>query len=203
MKVLIVEDHPIIINTLSKIFLDIYPDALIKSSTNTEDAVKDLQSNTFDLIISDLDFDGEKRFTVAELAKKHQIKCIIYSGHYNKAFIKKAMELDVIGFVSKLGNIYDLQYALKNYQTLRNYICKFCESQNHQTNNNEILHPDITGIEEHILDLLLIQKPRKEIAKGLDITAGSLNTYINRMTAKNNCKLVGLIHRYIVWKKNK
>jgi DNA-binding NarL/FixJ family response regulator len=77
MKVLIVEDHPIIINTLSKIFLDIYPDALIKSSTNTEDAIKDIQSNTFDLIISDLDFDGEKRFTVAELAKKHQIKCII------------------------------------------------------------------------------------------------------------------------------
>jgi len=203
MKFLIVEDHPIIINTLSKILLDIYPDALIKSSTNTEDAVKDLQSYTFDLIISDLDFDGEKRFTVAELAKKHQIKCIIYSGHYNKAFIKKAMELDVIGFVSKLGDIYDLQYALKNYQSLRNYICKFCESQNHQTNNNEILPPDLTGIEEHILDLLLIQKPRKEIAKGLDITAGSLNTYINRMTAKNNSNLVGLIHRYIVWKKYK
>ena len=203
MNVLIIEDHPIIINTLSKILLDIYPDALIKSSTNTEDAVKDLQSHTFDLIISDLDFDGEKRFTVAELAKKHQIKCIIYSGHYNKAFIKKAMELDVIGFVSKLGNIYDLQYALKNYQSLKNYICKFCESQNLQTDNNEILPPDLKGIEELILDLLLIQKPRKEIAKELDITAGSLNTYINRMTAKNNCNLVGLIHRYIVWKKNK
>ncbi len=203
MNVLIVEDHPIIINTLSKILLDIYPDALIKSSTNTEDAVKDLQSHTFDLIISDLDFDGEKRFTVAELAKKHQIKCIIYSGHYKKAFIKKAMELDVIGFVSKLGNIYDLQYALKNYQSLKNYICKFCESQNLQTDNNEILPPDLKGIEELILDLLLIQKPRKEIAKELDITAGSLNTYINRMTAKNNCNLVGLIHRYIVWKKNK
>lgn len=203
MNVLIVEDHPIIINTLSKFLLDIYPDALIKSSTNTEDAVKDLQSHTFDLIISDLDFDGEKRFTVAELAKKHQIKCIIYSGHYNKAFIKKAMELDVIGFVSKLGNIYDLQYALKNYQSLKNYICKFCESQNLQTDNNEILPPDLKGIEERILDLLLIQKPRKEIAKELDITAGSLNTYINRMTAKNNCNLVGLIHRYIVWKKNK
>jgi DNA-binding NarL/FixJ family response regulator len=183
--------------------LDIYPDALIKSSTNTEYAVKDLQSDTFDLIISDLDFDGEKRFTVAELAKKHQIKCIIYSGHYNKAFIKKAMELDVIGFVSKLGNIYDLQYALKNYQSLNNYICKFCDSQNLQTDNNEILPPDLKGIEERILDLLLIQKPRKEIAKELDITAGSLNTYINRMTAKNNCNLVGLIHRYIVWKKNK
>ena len=203
MNVLIIEDHPIIINTLSKILLDIYPDALIKSSTNTEDAVKDLQSHTFDLIISDLDFDGEKRFTVAELAKKHQIKCIIYSGHYNKAFIKKAMELDVIGFVSKLGNIYDLQYALKNYQSLKNYICKFCESQNLQTDNNEILPPDLKGIEDRILDFLLIQKPRKEIAKELDITAGSLNTYINRMTAKNNCNLVGLIHRYIVWKKNK
>ena len=60
------------------------------------------------------------------------------------------------------------------------------------------LKVSLTEIEEHILDLLLIQKPRKEIAKGLDITTGSLNTYINRMTAKNNCNLVGLIHRYIV-----
>lgn len=203
MKVLIVEDQPIIINTLSNILLEIYPDALIKSCTSTEDAFKVLQTNKFDLIISDLDFGGEKRFAVAELAKKHQIKCIIYSGHYNQAFIKKAMELDVIGFVSKLGNIYDLKYALKNYKSLKNYICNFCETQNLQTDNNEILSPDLKGIEEHILDLLLIQKPRKEIAKTLDITAGSLNTYINRMTAKNNCNLIVLIHRYIVWKKNK
>ena len=203
MRVLIVEDQPIIITTLSNILLEIFPLVTKNSTTSTSDALELISKFKFDLIISDLDFNGEKRFAVAEVANENNIKCIIYSAHYNSAFIKKGKELNVAGFVSKLGNIIDLQFALKNYNTLNNYICSFCEMKNKQAESNEILFPDLKGIEERILDLLLIQTPRKEIATELNITNDSLNTYINRMTAKNNCNLLVLIHRYIVWKRNK
>ena len=203
MKILIVEDQSIIIKTLSNLIREIYSDAIIKSANTTLLAKEILRSVAFDLIITDLDFNGEKRFSAAALAEEYKTRCIVYTAHYNIAFIKKAMELNVAAFVSKLGSLDDLQYALKNYKTIENYICSYCEKQNSPVENTEIISPDLNHIEELILDKLLVQIPRKDIAKELKITSDSLNTYINRMAARNNCNLLVLTHRYIIWKRSK
>lgn len=203
MRVLIVEDQHIILHTLSGLVKELYPKAIISCTTTTVEAMTALKNLSYDIIIADLDFNGEKRFSVVTLAKEYNTKCIIYSAHYNLAFIKRAQELGVVGFISKLGNLEDLKYALKNFNSLEKYVCSYCQLQNKPTESNEILSPNLTAIEETILDKLLIQTPRKEIAKELNITANSLNTYINRMAIKNNCNLLVVIHRYIVWKRSK
>jgi DNA-binding NarL/FixJ family response regulator len=148
-----------------------------------------------------LDFKGEKQFDVVELARVYGLKCIVYSGNFNKAFINKSIEMGAIAFVSKLGSLDDLCYVIKNFLTIEHYVCSFCKQNN--VSNNEFLFPDLKGIEELILDRLLTQTPRKEIAKEFKIKNDTLNTYINRMTTKNNCNLLALIHRYIIWKRSK
>jgi len=203
MRVLITEDQPILIKIISNLILEIYPNAIIESATEINSAVLLIKSYVFDLIISDLDFNGEKRFFVVELAKKDNIKCIIYTGHYNIAFIDKAFNIGVVAFISKMGDIDDLRYALLNYKTIENHLCNFCTQQNKTSSiYDEISIPNLTGNDERILNYLLSQKPRKSIAKELKITINTLNTYINRMTLKNNCNLLVLTHRYIIWKRS-
>ena len=203
MRLLITEDQPILINILSKVIKELYPNAIINSATDINSAIQFIKTFEFDIILADLDFNGEKRFSVVELAKQNNIKCIIFTGHYNKAFIDNALDIGVVAFVSKMGNIDDLRYALLNYKTIENFICNFCRQQSVTTPiYNEILIPDLNGSEERILNYLLTQKPRKHIAKELKITLNTLNTYINRMTIKNNCNLLLLIQRYIIWKRS-
>lgn len=203
MKILITEDQPMLIDTLSKVILEVHPLSIIKSATEIKSAIRLVNTYKFDIIISDLDFDGEKRFTIVEIAKSQNIKCIIFTGHYNNAFIKKAQSIGVVAFISKMGKIDDLKYALKNYSVLENHVCSFCKKKNIDSSMfNEILIPDLNGNDERILNHLLFQKSRKFIANELKITKNTLNTYINRMTAKNNCNLLALIHRYIIWKRN-
>jgi DNA-binding NarL/FixJ family response regulator len=203
MRVLITEDQPILINVLSNVVLEIFPNSIIKSATDINTAIQFIKSFEFDIILADLDFNGEKRFSVVELAKKNNIKCIIFTGHYNKAFIDNALDIGVVAFVSKMGNIDDLRYALLNYQTIEDFVCSFCIQQTITSPiYNEILIPELNGNDERILNYLLSQKPRKIIAKELKITMNTLNTYINRMTTKNNCNLLVLIHRYIIWKRS-
>ena len=129
MRILITEDHPILINTLSNITLEIFPNATIKSATEIKTAIGFIDSFEFDIILADLDFNGEKRFSVIELAKQNNIKCIIFTGHYNKAFIDNALDIGVVAFISKMGNIDELRYALLNYKTIENYVCNFCKQQ--------------------------------------------------------------------------
>jgi DNA-binding NarL/FixJ family response regulator len=203
MKVLITEDQPILIPILTNVILDIYPDAIIKTATDIHLATQLIRVFDFDIILADLDFNGEKRFSIVEQAKQLNIKCIIFTGHYNKAFIDKAKEIGVVAFVSKMGNIDELRYALMNYRTLVNYVCNFCKKQiKPDLISQEILIPDLNASDERILNYLLAQKPRTIIAKELKITSNSLNTYINRMTIRNNCNLLVLIHRYIIWKRS-
>lgn len=203
MRVLITEDQPILINILSNVISELYPYVTIKSATDINTAIQFIKSFEFDIILADLDFNGEKRFSVVELAKQNHIKCIIFTGHYNKAFIDNALDIGVVAFVSKMGNIDDLRYALLNYKTIENYVCNFCMQQSITSPiYYEILIPDLNGNDERILNYLLAQKPRNIIAKELKITLNTLNTYINRMTMKNNCNLLVLIHRYIIWKRS-
>lgn len=203
MRVLITEDQPILINVLSNVVLEIFPNSIIKSADDINTAIQFIKSFEFDIILADLDFNGEKRFSVVELAKKNNIKCIIFTGHYNKAFIDNALDIGVVAFVSKMGSIDDLRYALLNYQTIENFVCSFCIQQSITSPiYNEILIPELNGNDERILNYLLTQKPRKIIAKELKITMNTLNTYVNRMTMKNNCNLLVLIHRYIIWKRS-
>lgn len=203
MKFLIVDDQPIIIKAVSQTILDIYPSSKIMGVNTITEASNILKNVNFDLIIASLDFKGEKQFDVVELAKFYGNKCIVYSGHFNTAFIKKSQELGAIAFISKLGSLDDLCYAIKNFRKLEHFICRFCKQNDSSNSRHEFLWPNLKGVDELILDRLLIQMPRNKIAKELKLTRDSLNTYINRMNVRNNCNLLVLIHRYIIWKRSK
>lgn len=203
MKFLIVDEQPIIIKALTQTILEYYPGSNINGVSNIAAASSSIKKYNFDLIIASLDFKGEKQFDIIALAKIYELKCIVYSGHFNIAFINKSFEFSAIAFISKLGDLDELSYAIKNFRTLDRYICSFCKQSNLSKNKNEFLFPDLKGFEELILDRLLTQMPRRKIAKEFKIKSDTLNTYINRMTAKNNCNLLALIHRYIIWKRSK
>jgi DNA-binding NarL/FixJ family response regulator len=114
MRVLITEDQPILIEMLSNVILEVYPNTNIKSAREISTAIQLIESFEFDIILADLDFNGEKRFSIVEFAKNANIKCIIFTGHYNKAFIDKAQDIGVVAFISKMGNIDELKYDLNN-----------------------------------------------------------------------------------------
>ena len=122
MKVLIAEDQTPIINALEKIILDVFPDVEVTSSQTTMRAIRLIDKTRFDLVISDLDFQEGKRFSVVIAAKKKRIPCIIYSLYYNKSLTEKAKELMVAAYVCKLGKLDHISYAIENFQSLDRFI---------------------------------------------------------------------------------
>ena len=198
MIILILEDQ---INT--QVFLDQhlkmhYPEAEVIIYVNFNDASNSLNENTIDLVITDLDFDGEKEFSLLSVAHELNIPCIIYTAHYNHSYIEKAQQYNFCAFICKLGEIEDLSFAIKNFQNLKHHTCQFIHQQ-HQKEELIITEPILTGTQKIVLQNLIYGRSREEIAAKLKIKTSTLYSYIRDMMEKNQCNLNELIFRYTFW----
>lgn len=199
MKILIAEDQPPIIITLEKIIKDIYPNAVVSTSLTTAKAISYLKKKKFDLVISDLDFEEGKRFTVADEAKKNDTPCIIYSLYYNKTLTDKANELMVAGFVCKLGQLDHIIYAIQNFKNLDNYRCPVTLKKQKTTSSKPMKRLKIGDREEEMLRLIISGKTQKEISETMGITINTVRSNFRDIIKKNNSTLPQIIRNYLDW----
>jgi DNA-binding NarL/FixJ family response regulator len=200
MKIVLLEDHSHTLIFLQEQLAAIYPHAHIYAYAQYKEASSCIHTQSIDLVVTDLDFDGEKEFALVADAYQKQIPCIIYSAHYNTSYLNKASAYAYRAFICKLGGIDELLYALKHYTTLELYQCQFIQNQ-HSKEEHSIAEPILNGVEQSILKFIIQGKERKEIAEKLKIKSNTLNSYIRDMVVNNNCSLYELIHRYVVWHK--
>ena len=200
MKILLLEDHSSTLAFLKQQLGALYPNANIFAFAHYKEAEICIHTQAIDLVITDLDFDGEKEFALVADAYQQQIPCIIYSAHYNQSYLNKAKDYAYRAFICKMGDIGELLYALKHYAELDLYQCQFIQKQ-HSKEEHSIAEPILNGVEKSILKFIIQGKERKEIAEKLKIKSNTLNSYIRDMVVNNDCSLYELIHRYVVWHK--
>lgn len=198
MKIVLVEDQTMALQFMFQMCQQLYPTAQIIKYSSHDEAHKALDHST-DLLITDLDFDGDKRFALVELAMKHKIPCIVYSAFYKPTFVRKALEFQVRAFISKLGQIEDLKFAIANYSTLTAYICSFVQNQLQNKLLLDVQELSLSPTENKILSMLVQGFDRKEIANKLKIQQTTLNSYIKEMKNKNNLGLAELVRNYVYW----
>ena len=199
MKIVIVEDQTQTLHFLEHLCLEIYPQAQIFLIKIQVDAIKILETQNIDLVITDLDFDGEKRFLIAKIAMELNIPCIIYSGFYKPTFVRKAIDLQVKGYVCKLGKIEDLRFILENFKTNTTYVCSFISEQSDNENLTDVQELSLTPSEQKILLMLIQGSKRKFIASKLNIKQSTLNSYIQDIKDRNNLSLAELVRNYVYW----
>lgn len=199
MKILIVEDQTQTLHFLEHLCLGIYPKSQIFLVKIQVDAIKILETQNIDLVITDLDFDGEKRFFAVKRAMELNIPCIIYSGFYKPTFVRKAIDLQVKGYVCKLGKIEDLKFILENFETHIAYTCSFISKQSEKSNLTDVQELILTPSEQKILQLLIQGSERKLIANKLNIKQSTLNSYIQDIKVRNNLSLAELVRNYVYW----
>ena len=201
MKVLIVEDQQPSIKFIEYRVKIHYPEADIIAVSTTKEIERIFSETNLSLVISDLDFDGDKRFIVLEKCSNHKIPSIVYSAHYNISFVEKAMSFKPRAYVCKLSDTSEFDYALKNYKNLFKHKCSFIKSKLHH--NVEVSEPILKPVHEAILLETIKGAQRRVIAKKLGKKINTINSYVKEMVEMNECSLIELIHRYSNWKKVK
>lgn len=118
-QVIIIDDHQMVLQGLTAL-LNTHPGiSVIKTFTNGHDAISELNQLDADVILTDINMPVINGFDTAKgiLALDSNAKIIMLSMEVKKAYVDKAMNENIFGYISKSAPIEEVVSAIKKVYT--------------------------------------------------------------------------------------
>lgn len=184
MKIMIVDDHPMVIEGCRGI-LSKYDDIELIEAKNSDEALKSFLSKKPDLVILDINMPGVTGFDLFRdiLEINRNAKIIVFSMNDDPVFATQAIELGACGFLAKGEDPRELMQAIEAFKRGEKYLSNNLALQLAFSNSNRNRNPlDILNRrEKDILRHIAEGKDTGEIAYALDISY---------KTVANNCIVI-------------
>jgi DNA-binding NarL/FixJ family response regulator len=196
MKVLLVDDHAILLDGVKSLLSHEVSVDVIGEANSAEQALEFLKTNKADLLITDFNLPGMDGLSLVRLVKKlsPDTKIIVLSMHDETHLVKEILKEGVEGYVLKNDSHKELKMAIQYVQEGKIYL----SNNINRIIINSLNFPDedrlLTDREREILKLIAREFPNKKIAEQLFISERTVETHrknIFRKTKTNT--LVGLI----------
>ena len=102
-KIIIADDHPVVMQALKQIILEEFPGVYVEEATDTLSLLEKVSGNTWHLVISDLAMPGGGGFFALEKIKssKKKLPVIIISTYPAEQYASPILKAGAEDFVSK------------------------------------------------------------------------------------------------------
>lgn len=196
MKVLLVDDHAILLDGIKSLLSQEGSLNVIGQAQSAEQALEFLKNNKIDLLITDFNLPGMDGLNLVRLVKKlsPDTKIILLSMHDETHLVKEILKEGVEGYVLKNDSHKELKMAIQYVKEGKVYL----SNNINRIIINSMKFPELdrllTDREREILKLIAKEFSNKEIAEQLIISERTVETHrknIFRKTKTNS--LVGLI----------
>lgn len=191
MKIILIDDHSLFAEGLSKIIADRFTNADIQyfqSIKSFEDAAVERQE--IDLIISDIELPGEDVFPFFE--EYAQVPILVISMHNKLHVIRKCLELGVKGYILK----DDHDKFEKAIKMLLNNDTYYSPQVKKKLKLLETRENILTPKEETIIRLIAEGKSNNDIADELFISINTIKTHRKNIHSKLNMSSTGELIKY-------
>lgn len=199
-KIIIVDDHQILIDGLSAILSTNNDIEIIKTYTNGLKLIDEFETLQPDVVLTDISMPQMDGFELTKQIKKlnPNIQVLALSMSANIVDINKMIEAGIAGYVLKnAGNNELIEAILKVAQGKVHFSDDVVQEMikgTHTKNNKEEEQPKLTERELEILKLIVQELNNAEIADTLFISERTVETHRKNMIRKFNTKtIVGLI----------
>ncbi len=206
-RVLIIEDHPIVANSIRDVLAQVFAEDLhIDITGNMLDAINSIKSINYRIVIADLTLDDKKFFKHIELCKLRQIPCLIFSASTQYSIIKECLNRGASGYVMKSSKMIELQQAILAVlkKTQVPFLCNrssstYSSSEVMDGIKQEIPKPILSATEEAVLKLIMDGRRINEIAEVFSNSPNTIKKHRHNMIQNNNCTIDNIIKRYLFW----
>jgi len=195
MKILLVDDHTILLDGIANLLAKSAYDLIEKANTVNE-ALDYFKETEFDILITDFNLIDDNGLTLIRKVKKiyPNLKIIVLSMHDEAHLVKEILKEGVDGYVLKKDSHLDLVEALETVNKGKVYLSddinKILLKSLHHDEETKLL----TDREQEILRLIAEENTSKMIAEKLFISERTVETHrknIFRKTKTNT--VVGLL----------
>lgn len=195
-RVCLVDDHAILMDGVKSLLNASEDYEVVATATNAEDALKYLQHNPVDILISDYSLPGMDGLGLVRVLQriKPEVKVIVMSMHDEAHLVKEILKEGIKGYLLKKDSQKELLLALEQVRAGKVYLSNEINSLLIENLQNPDEGKLLTDREREILKLIAKEYTNKDIAEELFISERTVETHrknIFRKTKTNS--LVGLI----------
>ena len=173
-QALLVDDHPIIRESLKQLLQKTFPSILIRESTGTDSALEEICSYPWTFVILDINLPSQNGLRIIRKIQTccPQIPIIVFSLFSENQYRLRALRAGAVDYVSKEGSPLKLVDVIK------------CVLRGKTKASENIIRIVLSPRETEILTLLAKGMNRQEIAQALTINEKTVSTYKARLLQK-------------------
>ncbi len=197
--VLIVEDHPIVSDSLANIITGSDLNIQCLHAPNAAKGLAFLNGNSFDLILLDINLPDMNGIEFCKIAKSRfpGIRILALTTIAQRHVVEKMLDQGADGFILKTSDVDDIIGGIRKVLSGKQYLGKGVkELMNGHSNDNADL-PMITKRESEILQLIADGLTNQEIADKLFISIFTVDSHrknlLLKFSAKNTATLVKIV----------
>jgi DNA-binding NarL/FixJ family response regulator len=192
-KILIADDHAVVRKGLKQILLEEFPAATIAEVGDAEDMLKQIMSEPWDVVISDLNMPGRSGLdALQQIRTSHpELPVLILSVHPEEQYAIRVLKAGASGYLSKESASDELVKAVQRVLLGKKYISqavaeKLATSFSGSTGKQPQEY--LSDREFDVMKLLASGKTISEIAEMRLLSVTTVSTYRARVMAKLNLK---------------
>ena len=195
MKILVVDDHQIILDGLASIFNQLPDFDVVGYLDSATDALKYIKNLKIDVLLTDIEMpDKNGIWLINEVKKNHpDVYILVLSMHNNAAYIQELYKLGIDGYLLKTTTKEELKSSLENVvKGKKQFSSEITEEI--LNINRKVNHHNFSKRELEVLDLLAEGLNTKEIAERLYLSSKTIEKHRASLMLKADVKNVaGLI----------
>jgi len=207
-KVYIIDDHKILVDSFTDHFKDIKDIEVIGYALSGCEAIEALNPKEIpqspDIVLQDIDLEDMTGIECATALLKlnPDLKIIGVSSYTESVIVKKLLKAGARGYISKATDIENLETAIRQVYADENYIGDYISKSllaaetGDKKNTRKSLIPRISDREKDVLELIGAEMSTNEIADNLFISTNTVMTHRKSLLLKFDVKnSVGLIRK--------
>jgi DNA-binding NarL/FixJ family response regulator len=208
MRILIVDDYPVVRHGVRQILVDAYPTAFIEEAENGEQALDLIQASPWDLVLLDIGLPGKSGMDCLHDIQhlRPEVPVLMFSCYSESQFAMPALRAGASGYLTKDRAPEDLLYAVQRIIDGGRYIsADLAEQLAHKTirYNSKQPHELLSKREFQVLIAIAAGKSINQIAADLVLSSKTVSTYRARILGKlhlsNNAEMTEYCLRHGLW----
>jgi len=198
-KIIIVDDHPIIREGVKQITAKTNDIIVIDEASNRTELKKILREKKFDVILLDISLPGQNGIEILKEIKENfpDTKVLILSIHTEMEYIRRCFMLGASGYLTKESAPDELVKAIRkvfNGGKYINYSIADSLSSYFQYETQNLLYEKLSSREYEVFLKIAQGKSIKDISSELYLSEKTISTYrsriLEKMNLKNNAEII-------------
>ena len=199
LRMLVVDDHPVVRRGLIQTLAEAFPGVLLGEAANAQEALEQIWNHEWDVVLLDVSMPGRSGLDVLKEVRQERQKLpvLVLSMYPEDEFALRVLQNGAAGYLTKQTAPHELVLAVKKVLTGGRYISpsvaeRLAEHLNRDT--EKAPHQLLSDREYQVMCMLAAGKTVKEIGAELSLSIKTISTYrsriLEKMLLKNNAELM-------------